>query len=243
MNKELDLRNVLKTFAKLWPVVIAAVLICATVVAGYTMTKKPVYFAQADFLSVNNPNNEAYTSATLVAAAKDLVNDYIEIAVSDVMLEAVAGSLNASGEKVYTSALLRRMISVSKKGIDSAIYTVTVRSGDPAQAERVVVAVMENMQPVISNLVMRKNAVKCLTLAPKADKMPSGIVKNTTYGAIMGLIISVVIVIIMVLADTKIRIETDLKEAFPDIPVIGAVPKWNSRSSSAGESRCKGGQQ
>ena len=227
MNKELDIRTLLKAFRKLWPVVVAAVLVCSAIMAGYTMTKKPVYSAEADFLSVNNPNNETYTSSTLVSAAKELVNDYIEIAVSDVMLDAVADSLNGTGEKVYTHTSLRRMITVSKKGVDSAIYTVTVKSGDPEQAERVIGAVMENMQPVISELVMRKNAVKCLTSVPKAEKMPSGLVKNTMIGAVAGLVISVVIVVIAVLTDTKVRTESDLKEAFADIPVIGTVPKWN----------------
>ena len=232
MNKELDIRTLLKALRKFWPIVVAAVLVCSAIMAGYTMTKKPVYSAEADFLSVNNPDDNEYTSSSLVSAAKELVNDYIEIAVSDVMLDAVADRLNGTGEKVYTHTSLRRMISVSKKGVDSAIYTVTVKSGNPEEAEKVIGAVMENMQPVISELVMRKNAVKCLTSVPRAEKISSGLVKNTAIGAVAGLIISVVVVIIVVLTDTKVRTESDLKEAFADIPVIGTVPKWTSKTAS-----------
>lgn len=233
MNKELDLRTLLKAIRKLIPIIIAITIVCAAIMAGYTFTKKPVYSASADFLSVNNPNNEAYTSVTLVSAAKELVNDYVEIAVSDVMLDAVADSLNVSGDKVYTSESLRNMITVSKKGEESAIYTVTVKTGDPEQAKKVIGAVMENMQPVIDGLVMRKNAVKCLTATPKSVKMPTGLAKNTMLGAIAGLALSVIVIIISVMADTKVRSASDLKEAFGTIPVIGSVPRWNVKASPA----------
>lgn len=231
MNKELDLRTLLKAIKKMFPIMIASMLVVAAIMAVYSLAKKPVYSAEADFLSVNNPNNETYTSVTLVSAAKDLVNDYVEISVSDVMLDAVADSLNRSGEKVYTSEALRKMINVSKKGEESAIYTVTVKSGDPEQAENLIKAVMENMQPVIDGLVMRKNAVKCLTSVPKSVKMSSGLAKNTILGAIAGLAISVVIIIIYVMADTKVRSENDLKESFGDVPVIGSVPRWNVKAN------------
>lgn len=236
MKRELDVRTLLKALRKYYPIVIAAVLVCAALMAGYTLTRKPVYSASADFLSVNNPNNQQYTSSTLVAAAKDLVNDYIEITVSDVMLDTVAASLNESGGTSYTNASLRRMIKVSKKGADSAIYSVTVNSNDPEQSEKVIKAVMDNMQPVIDGLVMRDDAVKCLTVTPQAEKVSSGLTRNVLIGIAAGLLISISIIAIIVIADTKLRSEADVKEAFADIPVIGIIPTWKSNLSSASNS-------
>ena len=235
MNRELDVRTLLKALRKYYPIVIAAVLVCAALMAGYTLTRKPVYSASADFLSVNNPNQQ-YTSSTLVAAAKDLVNDYIEITVSDVMLDTVAASLNESGGASYTNASLRRMIKVSTKGAKSAIYSVTVNSNDPEQSEKVIKAVMDNMQPVIDGLVMRDDAVKCLTVTPQAEKVSSGLTRNVVIGIAAGLLISISIIAIIVIADTKLRSEADVKEAFADIPVIGIIPTWKSNLSSASNS-------
>ena len=58
---------------------------------------------------------------------------------------------------------------------------------------------------------------------PKAPTSPD-VARNTAVGALLGLVIAAMIVILLAMIDTTIRSEEDLIDAF-EIPILGVIPK------------------
>ena len=74
--------------------------------------------------------------------------------------------------------------------------------------------------------IMNGSVIKIVDYAdkPKGPSSPN-VVKNIVFGIALGLIFSVAVVILLELNDSTIKSERDIKEIFPDIPIIGVIPE------------------
>lgn len=149
--KELNFSFLLTVFKKHWWKIVAftlLVMILAAAVTQFLIPKK--YSSSVKFYVVNVNSDLDYTSATYLAAAEYLVNDYIEIIQGDTLLGEIADVLNAEGYKV-TPNTIRGMIKSSSKA-ETSVFTVSVSHTDKKLAYRTAQLLEELAPPIVTEI-------------------------------------------------------------------------------------------
>ncbi|MBQ2999089.1 MAG: hypothetical protein IJD64_01370 [Clostridia bacterium] len=134
--KELNFSFLLTVFKKHWWKIVAItllVMILAAAVTQFLIPKK--YSSSVKFYVVNVNTDLDYTSATYLAAAEYLVNDYIEIIQGDTLLTKISDVLQSEGYSNVTPNTLRGMLKSSSK-TETSVFTVTVSHTDKKLAYR-----------------------------------------------------------------------------------------------------------
>jgi len=147
--KELNFSFLLTVFKKHWWKIVAVtllVMILAACVTQFLIPKK--YSSSVKFYVVNVNTDLDYTSATYLAAAEYLVNDYIEIIQGDTLLTKISDTLNSEGYNVSPNTL-RGMIKSSSKA-ETSVFTVTVSHTDKKLAYRVAQLLEEIAPPIVT---------------------------------------------------------------------------------------------
>ena len=146
--KELNFSFLLTVFKKHWWKIVAVTLIVmlfAALITQFFIPKK--YSSSIKFYVVNVNSDQDYASATNLAAAEYLVNDYIEIINGDALLNAVKDRLVAEGYTKTTVNSLRAMLKSSTKS-GASVFTISVTHTDKDYAFRVA-QVLEELAPTI----------------------------------------------------------------------------------------------
>lgn len=149
--KELNFSFLLAVLKKhLWKIMAFTllVMIIAACFTHFLIPKK--YSSSVKFYVVNVNTDLDYTSATYLAAAEYLVNDYIEIINGDTLLLKMAKTLRAEGYNVSTNSL-RGMIKSSAKA-ETSVFTITVSHTDKKLAYRVAQLLEEIAPPVVTEI-------------------------------------------------------------------------------------------
>ncbi len=147
--KELNFSFLLTVFKKHWWKIVAVtllVMILAACVTQFLIPKK--YSSSVKFYVVNVNTDLDYTSATYLAAAEYLVNDYVEIIQGDTLLTEISDTLKSEGYKVSPNTL-RGMIKSSSKA-ETSVFTITVSHTDKKLAYRVAQLLEEIAPPIVT---------------------------------------------------------------------------------------------
>ncbi|MDO4939897.1 MAG: Wzz/FepE/Etk N-terminal domain-containing protein [Lachnospiraceae bacterium] len=225
---EIDLWHILKVlWEKIW------LLILATVVAGgcafsYTyFLVKPQYQSSALFY-VNNSSfsiRDAQLSinSSELSAAKSLVDTYIVILKSRTTLEDVIKKANVS----YTYNELSGMIEASAVN-NTEVFSVSVKSTNPKEAETLANVICLVLPRTISNVVDGSDVrIVDYAVVPEKRVSPS-YTKNTAIGALIGLLICALLIVIADMLDDIIHNSAELAQEY-DIPILAVIPNLKDR--------------
>ena len=150
--KELNFSFLLTVFKKHWWKIVAVTLIvmmAAALITQFFIPKK--YSSSIKFYVVNVNSDQDYASATNLAAAEYLVNDYIEIINGDTLLTAVSKQLIAEGYTKATPNQLRSMLKSSAKA-STSVFTISVTHTDKDYAYRVAQVLQELAPPIVTEI-------------------------------------------------------------------------------------------
>jgi capsular polysaccharide biosynthesis protein len=206
-----------------WLLILVAILVAAGAF-GYTYCfVTPQYTAQA-LMYVNNSSfslgsSTFSISASELSAAKTLVDTYGVILKSRTTLEEVIQVDNLE----YTYEQLYSMISTSAVN-STDIFTVTVTSSSPAEAEYIANTIADLLPGKIADVVEGSDVrIVDYAVVPSSRTSPS-YTRNTAIGGLLGLMLAAVFVLLQYLLDENIRTEDYLTQTYPNIPLLAVVP-------------------
>jgi len=230
--------NVLKKcFIKM---IIIAVIAAALmgVVTEFAMQKR--YSSSIKFYVVNNTKTD-YISSSYLSATEQLANDYIDIIRSDVMLLPLSERLEEEFRLSYSASALKGKIITSTKA-DSSFFEVRISDTDKEIAHIIASCIAEMAPDVIKNVVkdwsedtvgkteQPKEASECVKVMdqPKvATKHDSpNLKRNVLIAFALSAIIVYAIYFLIVLNDTVLKTEEDIKMYTDKYPLIGIIPFW-----------------
>ncbi len=224
---EIDLFKIISAIWKNALAIILAALLTGLMAFAFTFTFiSPKYEATASFYV----NNSSYSygsnysmSSSEFSASYNLVDTYIFVLKSRTTLE---DAISKSGVD-YTYSELSKMVSAEPVE-RTAGFTVTVASGDPAEAAVIANAIAEVLPDRISEIVSGCSVrVVDQPIIPSQRSSPSYTV-NTLIGMILGGFMALIFVVVKLIVkeqqDEAIHSADELKELYPSIPVLALIP-------------------
>lgn len=220
--REVDIQRLLRLLWKrLW------VIILATVIAGILSAMFSVVFIDATYRTsfkayIGNKQiteETVSTSTSDLSASRGLMYVYREIVMSrSVLIQAAQEcglydqgySLVASMVKAYVSD-------------EAPVLTVYVETEDPELSQRFAEAIAKVAPKQVSQVVAG-STMKLIDepYTPKSPYSPN-ISSNTVYGALIGMVLSVILLIAVDMIYDKVLEEDDFEGRY-QLPVVGRIP-------------------
>jgi len=216
---EIELKRIVQALLKKWIIIVLSVTILSAGAFLYSyFYVTPIYEAYVTIYVQNSRDYEGQISYDSLASSKELIGTCIALLKSNTIMNQVAEDVNLG----YDSQQLIKMISAT--GIESTgILRVAVYNQNPYYAQEIANTIAEIAPAEIVRVITAGNvAVIDKAMFPEEPYSPH-IMLNTMIGAIFGLILSCLIIIILELSDTRIKSEFDLAES-TTMPVIGVIP-------------------
>lgn len=222
---ELDLKELFKVILKrLWIVVLCAVVL-GTAVYVYTVNFVTPQYQASVTIYVNNNSGRTdgtYISSSDLAVALRLVETYVNIIQSDTVLDKVIAEtgLKLSADQV------RGMISAEVIG-ETEMFKVTVRTPN-AQLSADLANAIATVAPGEIVAIIEGSSAKVIDFAkvPKTYSSPNYKL-NTIVGGAVGAVLAILVFLLQMLMDVRIKSEEDLKKLCA-IPVLGVIPQLNT---------------
>lgn len=225
---ELDLFQVVNIlWQKALIIILAATIFGAASFTGTFFFISPKYKATTSMYVNNSSFSFGATSFSItsseLSASNTLVSTYIYILESRTTLEEVISEAGLS----YTYEDLEKMID-ARAVSDTAAFDVTVESENPVEAELIANTIAKILPDRIAEIVDGSSVrIVDYAIIPAHRSSPSYI-KNTLIGAVIGGILCSAVVLAMFVTSEKrnddIRSVDDLKDMYPDIPVLALIP-------------------
>ena len=226
---EIDLSRLLEICIKNIVLIIVSMMLCSTLAYVITTTlMEKQYTASSRIVIVSNNTNKTDSISNeynAILLSQKLTDTYKEIMLSEVISNAVIHNLDLDSKYGYTTETYEEVVSVSSVN-STEVMDITVKTNDPylsASIANEVVNIFMKKIPTIMNI----DNVTLLNNAKVPDK-PSGpsVLKNTVIGCLIGLFISLLYCLIILLTDTKVKTEEEVKKIF-DYPIIGIIPDYD----------------
>ncbi|MBE6817014.1 MAG: hypothetical protein E7520_04855 [Ruminococcaceae bacterium] len=191
----------------------------------YTATVK--FFAKSSTSQISTSSTK--TEAELNAEEK-LAELYVYIIQSDTVVDKVAKELQINNAKEIKESIKAKAV----EGIQA--FTVTVTHPNPDTAEKIANAIARIAPDEVVKIV-EGGGIKVIDYA-KVPKKPSSpnLKRNILIGALAGFVLSFAAFFIYEVFDTSITETKDLVREF-DIPVLGTIPRLDSKSNADKSSR------
>lgn len=221
---KIDLGKVLDGLLRRAWIIILCMLLCGAMLLSYAVYFVTPMYESSVLMYVNNSDfSVGVTSFSIsssdISAAKSLVETYLVILKTRMTLDDVI----EQGQLEYTYEDLCDMISADSVN-DTEIFSVTVKTDDPYEAERIA-NIIAIVLPEKINAVVDGSSVRIVDYAVVPyEKVSPSLTKYTIIGLLMGAIASCVVIAIIEIMDNQIRSENYLLETYPDIPLLSVVP-------------------
>ncbi len=223
MNRQINIMELLKLYAKRWWCLLLAVILCGTISGVYTkLFIKEQYTSYGTLYTENSTDivSQDITEVNLntVMVRKELVATYAEVLSSNSFLRKVAEESNLG----YTGSAIHSMVKMTDKN-STEILVISVTSNDPTHSHIIAQKIIDLAPSFVSEIVEGGN-VKPLDLPVYSD-VPSSpnLMRNIQVGALIGLLLSLIIVFIIEMLDNKIKDTDTITETFK-YPILGEVP-------------------
>lgn len=203
---------------KLVVIITVIVTLTAAFASIFLMQKK--YSATVRFYVSNNKDiiSQNIDSSDIDASTK-LVPSYVELLKSKAVVAGVIedSKLNCTVEQMIP------MIKVTAIA-DTQMLILNVVCNNPDDAHIIANAIADIAPSKITE-IMNGSIIKVVDYADKPTEPSSPNVMNNIFlGFILGLFLGAAASVLIDLNDTTIKSEDDIKEIFPNIPVIGIIP-------------------
>lgn len=218
---EIDLMTIFKAFLSRIKLIVAIVIIFAlitTLISVFIQQKK--YTASVRFYVSNNKDviSQNLDSSDIDASTK-LVPTYAELLKSKAVISAVI-------EETKLECSVEQLMSMMDVNMitDTQMLVLNVTANNPDDALIIANAVAD-IAPENITEIMNGSVIKIVDYADKPTSPSSpNVLKNIILGIIAGLIFSFILVILLEISDSTIKSEDDIRDMFPDIPIIGIIP-------------------
>lgn len=221
---KIDLTKVLNGLLHRAWVIILCMILCGALLFSYASYFVTPMYESSVLMYVNNSDfSVGVTSFSIsssdISAAKSLVETYLVILKTRMTMDDVI----AQGQLDYSYEQLCKMISAESVN-DTEIFSVTVKTDDPYEAERIANTIAIVLPEKI-NAVVDGSSVRIVDYAVvPSEKVSPSIPKYTILGMMMGAMLSCLIIAIIEITDNQIRSEDYLLETYPEIPLLSVVP-------------------
>lgn len=234
MNNEefdIDLLRVFKALLKkAWAIILATAIFAGAFLGGSVLFVEPLYRAES-LMYVNSSNisvggTKVSISQSELTAAKTLVDTYIVILNTRMTLDSV---IEKSGVP-YSYSKLKSMIKATAVN-DTEVFSIQVTSPDPEEAALIANTIAEVLPEKIASIVEGSSArIVDYAVVPVSQASPN-LSKNMMLGAVLGFLLSCVVVVVAELMDNLIYDSDYLSETY-DIPVLAVIPDFRSGKRS-----------
>lgn len=224
---ELDLKAIFYVLLARAKMILAITVIMALIAAFVSIFLIPKsYKASVRFYVSNNKDVISQNiDAGDIDASTKLVPTYAELLISKAVIAGVIedAKLDCSIEQLLS------MLSVAMVP-DTQMLILNVVSNNPDDAFLIANAIADNAPERITE-IMNGSIIKAVDYADK-PMVPSSpnVVKNILFGAFLGIVLSVVMIILFEINDSTIKSEEDIRGIFSDIPIIGIIPNIPAES-------------
>lgn len=220
MEREINISEVIDlVLRRLW-IIVACVTVTTVISFCYSS-----YFVQPTYTStgtlyVRNAQEKRDDAVDVgeINASKSLVGTYIEILRSDTFTKIIADDVNLG----YTAGQIKGMLTMNALN-NTEILQIKVNGANPVHTTIIVNSILKNADEELIRVV-EAGSVKIIDMGkiPTSPTSPN-IALNTMTGAIMGAIISMLIIVAIHIMDVSVRGEEDVVEKY-EIPVLGVIP-------------------
>lgn len=228
-NDTIDLLKLFEIVMKniVWFIIV--IVLCGTVAyAGTTLLIDKTYSATATVIIVQNNNSNTSQAVTYndVQLSQKLVSTYTQILKSESIGDSVVANLDLYDKYEIDSAKLNDLVEV-KAANNTEVMNITATTKDSKLSADIANEMVTVFQKKIYDIMSVEN-VTILNNA-KVPTNPSGpsTLKNTAMGMMIGAVLCGIYAVIVLLTDTKVKTEEDVKKIF-DYPVIGVIPEFNT---------------
>lgn len=225
---DVDLLALLRLFGKyLWLIVFLGVLLGVGALTYTYFFVTPQYSASTTIYINNSIMTDTVTtiSASDLSASAQLATTYKAVIKSDRVLDQVIEKENLD---MSASQLAEKVSAVSVDNTE--ILKISVADSDPKRAARIANTIAAVAPDEISDII-DGSSVKIVDQAkiPTVRSSPN-YRKNTFLGALLGVLIGIVFVVLRQVTDVTVHGEDDLEDDLDEfgIPLIGVIPDFAS---------------
>lgn len=215
-NDTIDLLELLKSLKAYIRGIILTTLLVALLAGVVTVFFIPKKYESTVRLYLKPEAGNNAIDYSQVSANGLLVNNYIEMIKGNNITEKAATALKINQAEVSSS------LAVSNE-TNTQVISITSTTTDPALSKRIVDQVTKTFRDEVrenlnvTNITIIDNSK--IATSPVSPSLP----KNLAIGALAGAVLSIAVVIIRMLMDTRIH-NKDEAEQYLGIPNLGAVP-------------------
>ncbi len=213
--------DVLYLLRKLWSrkffIIFIALVVGTVALLGSVFFLKPKYTSTTRIYVVSRSSDSSLTNQDLQAGSY-LVNDYKEVITSNEVLSSVISQENLS----LSTSELSNMISVNIP-TDTRVISISVEDTDAQEASDIANTIREVAAEKIKS-VTKVDDVTTLEAAEVASKPSSpNIKRNAAIGALAGVFLAVVGILVAEVLDDRVRRPEDIEETL-GMTLLGVVP-------------------
>lgn len=214
----------------LWYVILAMLLCGGLLFSCAVFMVTPMYQASA-LMYVNNSSfsvgaTSFSISSSEISAAKSLVDTYLVILKTRLTLNEVInrGGLDYTYEELYA------MISAEAVN-DTEIFSVTITSADPQEAEHIANVIAQVLPNKISGVVEGSSVSIVDYAVVPSEKTSPNVTGYTLVGLLIGLGLSCGIIAVIEILDDRIHSESYLLENYKNIPLLTVIPDLTEKQT------------
>lgn len=212
----IDLLELLKSLKTHIRSIILTTLLVALLAGVVTVFFIPKKYESTVRLYLKPDSSTGTSDYSQVTANNLLVNNYVEMIKGNNITEKAATALKINQGEVSSS------LAVTNE-TNTQVISITSTTTDPALSKRIVDQVTKTFRDEVrenlnvTNITIIDNSK--IATSPVSPSLP----KNLAIGALVGAVLSIAVVIIRMLMDTRIH-NKDEAEQYLGIPNLGAVP-------------------
>ncbi|MCK3769761.1 polysaccharide biosynthesis tyrosine autokinase [Microbacterium aerolatum] len=221
----MELSDYIRILRKNWLVILATTLIGLAAAAGYSLTRTPMYEAQAVVFVQSTTGTTVSELQQGSTFAQARITTYVSLVREPVVMNPVISEL-----ELDTSASQLAQSVTSTSPVNSTLIEITVQNADPVQAADIANALGASLAAAVERIdTPAGQEVSPIKLTRVRDALPAyapstpNVPLNLALGIFFGLALGIGIAVLRAVLDTKIRSPRDV-EALTDRPLIGAIP-------------------
>lgn len=225
---EIDLRRILAALMNsIWIVVLVGAVFAAACFSYAYFFIAPTYSANVKMYVNNSFNDDPGISSSQISAAQNLAHTYMTILVSRNVLDDVA---EQSGLP-YTYGQIREMIdSQSLNGTE--VFQVKVTCSNYKHAAIIANAIADVLPDKVEQIVDGTSVRVVDRAVESSSRIGPDYVRYGLMGAIAGIALTVMIVVVVDITDTTIVSEDYLTHVYSKTPLLVVIPDTETAKSS-----------
>lgn len=223
---EIDLKRLFSALLYRWWIILLAMILCGTATFCYAwFGVTPVYSSSVKLYVNNNYVDSPGYSSAQILAAKDLAATYMVILESRNVLDVVSDRTNG----YYSYSQLKSMVSATAIN-ETEVFQVTV-TGASYKDVAIIANHIADVLPEKITAIVEGSSVRVVDYAVEnPNPVGPNYEKYALLGAAIGLVLSMGVIILADVTDTRIKSEEYLIQVYGKFPLLAVIPGAESSS-------------